>query len=271
MKKAGKFFAFLLALSVSLGSLAAVYAADVDDEEEPKVPTGILELEGYKYPVLLLIPDSYTRKIGYPMIVTIPSLGQEPKEALSYWEGMARRGNMIVVAPMNLRPDDLPTRVDEWILEIIKDVTLRYRVDKERIYLFGKDDGAHYAAYLGTKYPETFAVTALVSGSWIGTYEELIKPFSSPSQQRPFLIYLREDQEDLYKETAKKALEFESKGYSVQVKTVVGEDALARIEFKKQLFELLETKNQEWRDVVSESDKTLKQRFRSAVKDFFTV
>lgn len=268
MKKVRTVCAFLLALSLCAFAPAVTCAAE---DEEPKVPTGILELEGYKYPVLLLVPDSYTLKVAYPLIVTIPPQGQEPKDAIQYWEGMARRRNMLVLAPTNLRPEDLPTKVDDWILGIIKDVMMRYRISKDRVYLFGKDDGAHYAAYLGTNHPEAFSAVALVGGSWIGPYEKLIWPAGNAAEQRPFIIYLREDQQELYQATMTKALEFESKGYPVQVKTVVGEDDLARIDFKKQLFEVIETKNQEWRNVVSESNKTFKQRFRLAVKEFFAV
>lgn len=105
----------------------------------------------------------------------------------------------------------------------------------------------------------------------MGKYESLIWPSGNAAEQIPFIIYLREDQQELHKATMTKALEFESKGYPVQVKTVVGEDDLARIEFKKQLFEVIETKNQEWQEIVSESDKTFKQRVRLAVKEFFTV
>ncbi|MBP9865367.1 MAG: hypothetical protein KBC91_03075 [Candidatus Omnitrophica bacterium] len=269
MRKVRKVCAFFLAVSLCVAAPSAGRAAD--EEEEPKVPTGILELEGYKYPVLLLVPETYTRKVAYPLIVTVPAEGQEPKDALAYWEGMSRRRNMIVLAPSGLRPDGLPTAVDEWILGIMKDVAMRYRISPKRIYLFGKDDGAHYAAYLGTRHPEAFSAVALVSGSWIGKYEKIIWPASNAAEQRPFIIYLREDQQELYQATMKKALEFENKGYSVQVKTVVGEDHLARIDFKKQLFEVIETKNQEWQDVIAESGKTFKQRARLAVKEFFAV
>ena len=268
MRKVRQVCAFLIAVSLCF-SAPSVYSAE--EEEEPKVPTGVLELEGYKYPVLLMVPDTYTRKVAYPLIVTIPALGQEPKEALQYWSGMVQRKNMLVLAPTGLRPDGLPTDVDEWILGIMKDVAMRYRISKNRIYLFGKDEGAHYAAYLGTKHPEAFSAVALVSGSWIGQYEKLIFPANNTAEQRPFNIYLKEDQQELYKATMAKALEFESKGYPVQVKTIVGEDDLARIEFKKQLFEVIETKNQEWRDVIAESNKTFKQRARLAVKEFFAV
>jgi len=269
MRKVRKICAFFLAVSLCFAAPFAGSAAE--EEEEPKVPTGILELEGYKYPVLLLVPETYTRKVAYPLIVTVPALGQEPKEAIAYWEGMARRRNMIVLAPTGLRPEGLPTNVDAWILEIIKEVAMRYRISSKRIYLFGKDDGAHYAAYLGTKHPEVFSAVALVGGSWIGQYEKLIRPEGNAANQRPFIIYLKEDQQDLYKATMTKALEFEDKGYAVEVKTVVGEDDLARIEFKKQLFEVIEKKNQEWQDIMAASDKTFKQKVRLAVKEFFTV
>ncbi len=268
MKKNRGISVFLLALALSAMALPA---ANAEDEESPGVPTGLLELEGYRYPVLLLVPESYSPKQAYPLIVAIPPEGKEAKDAIKYWEGMSRRRNMIVLAPANLRAQDMPTRVDEWILGILNDVMLRYRIAKDRVYLFGKDQGAHYAAYLGTAHPEAFSAIALVGGSWIGKYEALIKPRSDANEQRPFLIYLREDQKDLYETTMAKALQFESKGYPVQIKTVGGEDDLTKIEFKKQLFELLETKNQEWQTIVSESSKTFKQRARQTLKEFFAV
>lgn len=272
MIKNRAFFVFILALIFSLALPVVSSAVLIDDEEEgPRVPTGLLELEGYRYPVMLLVPDSYTHKLAYPMVVAIPDEGKEPKEAMQYWESMAKRRNMIVLASTNLRPEDLPTRVDEWILGIMKDVSMRYRVDKKRIYLFGKDAGAHYAAYLATEHPEAFSAVALINGSWMGKYEELVRPRTSASEQIPFLIFISEDREELYNETMSRALKFESKGYSVQVNKVVGEDSLTKLTFKKQLFELMETKSQEWQDIAAESGQTFKERFRTAVKEFFAV
>lgn len=263
---------FALLLGAALAVLFAASALQAEDETAvAAVPTGLLQLEGYKYPVALWVPDGYTPKQSYPLIVAIPKQGASPELAVEYWKSMASRRNMLILAPTYLRPEDMPTKVDEWILGILKDVLERYRIDRNRIYLFGKDDGAHYAAYLGTKHAADFSVIVLINGSWSGRFEQLIRPQLHASAQRPFLIYLKEDQQELYDETMAKAYQFEKKGYPVQVSKVVGEDALANIEFKKQLFDLMESKSQEWQSVVSEDNKTFKERFRMAVKDFFAV
>ena len=269
MKKGSAVAVLFGAAAFLLFAWPALYAAD--ETPAAAIPTGLIQVAGYRYPVALWVPEGYTAKQSYPLVVVIPAQGASPEQAVEYWESMGKRRNMIILAPFNLRPEDLPTPMDKWILGIKKDVLERYRIDKDRVYLIGKDDGAHYAAYLGTKYPADFAAVALVGGSWVGRFEELIRPQARSSAQRPFIIFLKEDQKELYDKTMTKAYQFEKKGYPVQVNKIVGEDALASIEFKKQLFDLMESKSQEWQGVVSENNKTFKERLRLAVKDFFTV
>ncbi len=276
----GLAFFFPVALQAGDGDLLSRRSAVLGDTNRGQsgdtarvaiTPTGLLQLEGYRYPVALWVPENYSVKQAYPMVIVIPPQGASPEKSIEYWKSMANRHSMFLLAPTNLRPEDLPTKMDNWILGIKKDILERYRIDKDRVYLFGKDDGAHYAAYLGTKHPEAFAAVALVGGSWVGRFEGLMRPQGRAAEQLPFLIFLKKSDKDLYEKTMAKAYQFEQKGYPVQVNQVIGEDELARVEFKKQLFELMESKSQEWRSVVSENSKTFKERFRLAVKDFFTV
>ncbi len=259
-KKIAIFF-YLLGVGCALGRSEAPAA----------VPTGIIQLEDARYPVALLVPETYSPKVNYPLVVTIPSEGESPEKALAYWEGMSKRRSLIVMAPSNLRPEDLPTAMDAWILKVIREVSERYRIDKNSIYLFGAGGGAHYAAYLGTQHPEAFSAVALIGAAWEGRYQQLVRLRGDSSEQRPFLIYAPATAPKLLEALAKQAYPFEKKGYPVVVKKVGSPEELEKIEFKKELFEALETQNRDWRDFQTSHSQTLKARVRASVKEFFTV
>ncbi|MDD4644493.1 MAG: prolyl oligopeptidase family serine peptidase [Bacteroidales bacterium] len=65
---------------------------------------------------------------------------------------------------------------DNWFENFYKEITTRYRVDKNRVYLTGISLGGEGTWYLGVKYPEKFAAIAPIAGftSDIGYIDENI-------------------------------------------------------------------------------------------------
>lgn len=235
------------------------------------VPTGLVQLQDYKYPVFLFVPPNYKPDRGYAMILAIPGEGELPEDALKFWMGIAKRRSMIVLAPTNLRPEDMPNAMDTWILGIMKDVTARYRVASDRIFLIGKDSGAHYAAYLGVQYAEAFSGVALLGGAWDGKFQKLIYSRKRPGEQLPIMIALHNEQSDLLAATERQALEFEKRGYPVTLLRMEPGETFEDSDFRKHVLEWLDTSSEDWKRVRSEREKSFKERFRKWLDQFFRV
>jgi predicted peptidase len=68
----------------------------------------------------------------------------------------------IVIAPQC--PVDKRWETDDWFGVLYGEITTRYRVDTNRVYLTGLSLGGSGTWYLAMKYPSTFAAIAPISG-----------------------------------------------------------------------------------------------------------
>jgi antitoxin component YwqK of YwqJK toxin-antitoxin module len=76
------------------------------------------------------------------------------------WRG--RKFPFIIVAPQC--PTHLRWSTDNWFENFFKEVTTKYRVDTNKVYLTGVSLGGSGTWYLAIKYPEIFAAIAPISG-----------------------------------------------------------------------------------------------------------
>lgn len=235
-----------------------------------EAPTGLLEITDYKYPVYLFVPPNYKPDRSFPLIVTVPGEGESPEKNIQFWQGLAKRKGLIVVAPTNIWPRELPAQnMDDWILKIKNDIGERYQVAQNKIFLIGKEGGTPYAAYLGIRYPEEFSAVALIGGSWVGRYENIIRLETSPRKQRPFFVALKDEDPALVQKTETKALEFEKNGYPIYLIKLTQDEKFDSDEFKKKVLDWLEDKSQDWLRVTESRQKTLKEKMSVAKEEFF--
>ena len=68
----------------------------------------------------------------------------------------------IMLAPQC--PEHLRWSTDDWFENFYKEVTARYRIDADRVYLTGPSLGGSGTWYIAARYPETFAAIAPISG-----------------------------------------------------------------------------------------------------------
>ncbi len=68
----------------------------------------------------------------------------------------------IMLAPQC--PEHLRWSTDDWFENFHREVTARYRIDPDRIYLTGPSLGGSGTWYIAARYPETFAAIAPISG-----------------------------------------------------------------------------------------------------------
>ena len=148
---------------------------------------------------------------------------------------------------------------------------MRFPVDPSKIYAIGLKSGGHYAAYLITSYPNDFSGAALIGEAWEGMYSPYLKPRGSAGEQMPVVAAFTANQQDTKTKNEKWVLEYQQKGYPVQLMTPAEGQDFNSDEFKVLLLEWLDQKGQAWKLIREEKNKTFKQRFKKGVKEFFVV
>ncbi len=231
-------------------------------------PTGLLQLEK-KHPYYVYVPEAYSPDKGWPMLFLLGKRGDEPKEIIGSWVDWAKQNQFIVLAPTNVAPEkDVPELADQWLLSVKQEVKERYKIDSARIFLVGLESGAHYAAYLGTRYPQEFSGVVLVGGAWPGSFEKIIKPSSDPDKQVPFYVLMNPKGEG-YGAVEAKANEFEKKGYPVTLESLKDVEDISAV--RDRLTQWVR-KESEARAILKEKPKkTFKQKKDRFLRDFFTI
>ncbi|MBI3313643.1 MAG: hypothetical protein HYZ83_05370 [Candidatus Omnitrophica bacterium] len=250
---------------------SSLIAQATADNFSGTIPTGLLELKDYKYPVFLYVPPTYEPDKDYPLLIALSGEGETPEKNMEYWSGMAKRNNVIVLSPVSMWAKDMPGNLDKWLIGLKDDVMDRYRISPQRVYLVGRNKSAHYASYLGVNYPDEFSAVAMVGGSVTGIFDKLMKFQTSPERQRPLLMMVPEEQSQVLKETEQRAYEFEKKGYPVYLKKIAKGEDVSSNDFKKQILDWFEEKSKDWQDNIKKSKKTFKAKWNKGVKDFFAL
>ncbi len=234
--------------------------------------SGLMEISGYKYPVFFFAPKDYKTDRTYAMIMIAPAEDAKAEKQNEYLTSLAQRRSVFVLAPYVLWPKegDTPYRLDEWLLTVKRDMVERFPISKKRVYLVGKASGAHYAAYMAVKYPKEFAAVALLGEAWDGPFSQLIQLRTGATNQVPFYIALKADGQAQSRNQSWFD-ELQKKGYPLHLVNYKSDEELNDLEFKKSIFEWMESTGQNWKASVAQGQKTWKGKFKKGVKDFFAV
>ncbi len=235
-------------------------------------PSGLVEVSGYKYPVFLFAPKDYKTDRTYPLVIIAPAEDAKAEQQIEYLTGLAQRKSIFLLAPYSLWPKegDTPYRLDEWMLSLKNDMIERFPISKKRVYIVGKDLGAHYAAYLAVKYPKEFTAATLIGQAWDGPFYQLIDPHSDAADQVPFYVALKADSDARAKNQAWFD-KLQQKGYPIHLVEYKTDEEANDLEFKKAAFDWMESMGQSWEVTVAQNQKTWKGKFKKGVKDFFAV
>jgi len=245
-----------ISTAVFFSFLAVAWLVEARAEFMGKIPTGLLQLQK-KHEYYLFVPKSYTMEKAWPLILLVGKRADKPEEVIRPWVAWAETNQFLVLTPPNLTPDkDVPESADDWILGLKKEVLERYKVDPQQILLVGLEEGGHYAAYLGTRYPQEFSAAALVHEGWAGPYEKMIKPTSNKRKQLSFFV-VADPADEKFSDLERKALEFEQKGYQVTFENLKEKESLATIQER-----ILQ-----WFQAEAEAKSVLKERPRVGFKD----
>ncbi len=227
-------------------------------------------MTGFNYPVFIYVPEHLEPGKRYPLVVVLPDAGEEAKEAIERWSGTAKRMSFIVLTPTYQRLEDLPEKYDRWFFEVKSLAASMYPVNPQKIFLVGGEAGADYAIYAGINYPEEFSGVAALEGTMGGPFSKILNYQESRDKQVPIFVAMREA-EARDDEVEARALRLQEKGYLIEVETYGEETDFSKRDFQIELIRWLDEKSQHWDRLMQEEDKTLGDKIRRGVREFFTV
>jgi hypothetical protein len=252
--KIRNFFVFFL-----FGGLAAFSAQAVAPENQ------ILALDDLHYPAAIYQPDA-SKGTG-DMIVAF-SKKKAPKDLVEEWQAAAKKKGLHVLAvAVDLKDGEMPTHIDKWVLNLKKEMILRYRV--KRLYLLGYDERAHYVSYFGLRHPHAFTAYAAIGSSWAGPFDKIVKPTDEARKQAPFFVALTEKDKNLGAAQLY-AGDLTKKGYDVRLVVLdrVGEESSDP--FLQDLISWFNEQHRK-RESAKNRPKRFKEKVSTAVEEFFQV
>ncbi len=103
------------------------------------------------------------------------------------------QGPMFVVAPTGRGQSQYRYAGEEDILEVLADVSSRFRIDPDRIYITGGSMGGTGAAYLPFRHPGLFAASAALAGY----HDQRVRSDTHQDSLAPIEQYLRAERSDV--------------------------------------------------------------------------
>jgi len=107
-----------------------------------------------------------------PLMISMHGMNQDIafQQNQTKWEQVAKDNNFVVVYPggINNSWDISGTRDIEFVLAIIEEMSKRYDIDRERVYLSGFSMGGMFTYHAATKIADKIAAFAPVSGYLMG-------------------------------------------------------------------------------------------------------
>lgn len=129
----------------------------------------------------LYIPENYSDKTSYPMMMYIPDASGASKSAkeiveqyygANVWvtdEDQKKHPSFVLVPAFSVIVVDDNYQVSDEVTaakNLIDYLTKEYSIDKKRLYTTGQSMGCMTSLYLNGKYPDLFAASLFVSGQW---------------------------------------------------------------------------------------------------------
>jgi hypothetical protein len=141
-------------------------ARDVGAERPSEVKLG-RGRAGATYHVKL--PPEYTHNRPYPVLIVLHRAGERPADMLERWSEAAADHGYILAAPaweQGLGGGYTYSEAEhDTVIHTLRDLRRRYRVDSDRVFLFGLEAGGQMAWDVGLSHPGLFAGILPMSAS----------------------------------------------------------------------------------------------------------
>jgi poly(3-hydroxybutyrate) depolymerase len=153
----------LAALAAALGALTIATALAADARIEKRAITSRGKLRTY----YAFVPTGVSPERPVPLLLTIHGSGQNGRELLEAWTGLAEKEKIVLAGPDSIEsarwgsPEDGPL----FLHDVVEDVRSKQPIDGRRIYLFGYSAGAVFALQMAPLESEYFAAAAVLAGA----------------------------------------------------------------------------------------------------------
>lgn len=202
----------ILMLSLTPASFGVEAVKAPRAPKKVELPKDIVKWEESRYPIYIFKPKAFeTAEVPQGILL----LSGDSDKAILEWKAAADSAGMLLVsAEPQILDKDVSEKADEWVLNTARQLGLQNNV--KNFYLVGSGNKAHYAAYLGLKYPAKFAGVASIGASWVGPFEQLIRYSENDKKQTIFFVAMQ--QNDPFLEATKaRTEELREKGYSAEL------------------------------------------------------
>jgi predicted peptidase len=163
-------------------------------------PSYDFELGKIKLSYGLYLPKSYEESKTYPLVVVLHGLNSNPRQILGYPKltKYADENEYILVAPMGYNergwygsrgkgggrgkdPENLGELSEQDVINVLKLTRRNFKIDTDRIYLFGHSMGGGGSMHLAMKYPSIWAAIAVVAPAIYGDRSRIESAKEIPS------------------------------------------------------------------------------------------
>ncbi len=223
-------FAFFLMFSLDTSAEATFFG---------EAKTGFQEITTDRYGASFFVPPSFNAQQDWPLVIVLYSDEvHKGADFVKNWVEDFKTRNTIALFVSYLEPRESPYDSDKRLFRLMDEFQKMYPVDQKRILLTAFGGAAHYAFYLGFRYPERFSAVALIGGGTEGRFERFFSYDNSQSKKLPFLVLYGTKDTAIEKEKfVAHHLEWSARGYQIDVQEMKGLDRTLRPEFKTKIMD----------------------------------
>ena len=172
---------------------------------------------------LLSVPQNVDKEKGSALIIALHGWPSDPESFMGAWKAEGNRTQSFIACPKSISQGWSKYDVDN-MFKMVEDIKSNYNINPKKVFLVGVSNGAHFALYLGLKYPKVFKSIVIVAGS-IGRARRNIGELDLSERKRrvPVLILIGAKDEKVRIENARKTkLELRKYRYPVTYRVIPG-------------------------------------------------
>lgn len=163
------------------------------------------------------LPKDYSKDKKWPLFIGVHGLTANGMQAISDWMPYIDEEGYILVCPTF--PDGyqkLEYNTDNKMLEIIKEVRFKYRIDEKKIFMSGFSAGGMFVSRFVFRHPDVVSGASIMSARWFD-------PLGLKSRTKTkFLVTIGENDTERINDSAAFAKSLQGYGYDVEFKTFPG-------------------------------------------------
>ena len=201
--------------------------------------TGYHSIKSDRYGASYFVPADYTPARDWPLVVVMYSdESQKGSEFVEKWLKRITERGVIALFISYLRPQEAPHGSDRRLLRHLNKIKSMYSIDDRHVLLTAYGEAAHYAFYLGHRYPDMFSAVGMEAGGAVGRYNSFLEQDQKNAKNVSFLILIGNQDETInQKPFLTDHQKLVAKGYNVTIESLEGFGHKPQGEFHDRILE----------------------------------